>query len=124
MSFEELLEELRKGYLASMPDKIANIERLWEARELQLLETEYHKLKGTGRTYGLPEVSQLGMALERLCEIAPHTLANAIPLSLKLMAWIQTERESGKSPSLESAAAFQEIQNILLAAERSQREQP
>jgi hypothetical protein len=42
MSFEELLEELRKGYLASMPDKIANIERLWEARELQLLETEYH----------------------------------------------------------------------------------
>ena len=116
MSLEQLLAELRESYVASLPQKIEKIEQLWSARELKLLETEYHKLKGTGRTYGLPEISQLGGVMEQICETAPELLTNAVPLSLQLLAWIRRQRDDGQPPTIDSHADFQALRDILAAA--------
>jgi HPt (histidine-containing phosphotransfer) domain-containing protein len=111
---QELLGQLRQTYLATLPDKIVNLESLWKAQSLQLLKTEYHKLKGTGRTYGLPEVSQLGEALEHLCEAAPAPVIDkAVQLSLTLLRDISTQRSKGLPLDIENTAGFAEITALL-----------
>jgi HPt (histidine-containing phosphotransfer) domain-containing protein len=111
---QELLGQLRQTYLATLPDKIVNLESLWKAQSLQLLKTEYHKLKGTGRTYGLPEVSQLGEALEHLYEAAPAPVIDkAVQLSLSLLRDISTQRSKGLPLDIENTAGFAEITALL-----------
>lgn len=115
MSLQALLAELQKNYLASMPDKIAALQNLWSAKQLDLLETEYHKLKGTGRTYGLPEITQLGAALERLCEAAPQTLPEAVPISIRLLEKIRVQRVAGETPDLDGEPEFKIIVTMVAA---------
>lgn len=132
-SIQDVLAELQRNYIASMPGKIAMLDGLWRAGELDKLRTEYHKLKGTGKTYGLPEVTQVGEALERLCDAdaLPHektfthkpvgaartTLDRAVPLSLSLLARIHEQRAKGEVPLLEEFEDFRAI--LQLVDERS-----
>ena len=115
MSIQEVLAGLQKTYLASMPEKISLIESLFKAGDLEKLETEYHKLKGTGRTYGLPEFTQLGATLERICETEPSQLSRAVPLSLSLMTRMRDARVQGQSLTLDSEADFQTLVRIVEA---------
>ena len=108
-NLKEILAQLQRNYLASMPEKIAALDTFWKKRDFELLETDYHKLKGTGRTYGLPEVTQIGAALERLCEIDRDALERAVPMSLKLLTRIQEMRLAGQVPNLEHDPDFQVI---------------
>ena len=115
MSIQDVLAGLQKTYLASMPDKATLIEALFKSGDLEKLETEYHKLKGTGRTYGLPEFTQLGATLERICEIDPDSLPKAVPLSLNLMTRMCDARVQGLSVSLDAEADFQTLVKIVEA---------
>lgn len=101
-SLAEVLAGLQKSYLASMPEKISNLQALFQAADLVRLETEYHKLKGTGRTYGLNEVTLIGAVVERICQSAPALLSRAVPLSISLLAATQKSREQGEAYVLES----------------------
>ena len=116
-SLEDLLSELRKEYVATIPAKVRLIDHLWSLREMTDLETEYHKLKGTGRTYGLGEITQIGEAVERLCEKAPHHLGQAVPLSLALLQRVQAAREHGKALDLEKDADFQTIVALVTSSD-------
>lgn len=91
-NIQEILAGLQKTYLASIPEKVKNLEALFKANDLEKLETEYHKLKGTGRTYGLPEFTQLGATLERICETSAKSLPVAVPLSLDLLTRMRDAR--------------------------------
>ncbi len=119
MSLKELLAELQKEYLATFPAKVVLISDLWRKREMTELETEYHKMKGTGRTYGLPEVSQVGEALERLCEVAPDQLEKAVPLSLQVLTKIRAHRERGETLSVEIDPDFQAIVQLVMKADKA-----
>ena len=118
MSLNDLLKELQQKYLASIPDKVEGLAMLWKHGELELLETEYHKLKGTGRTYGLPEITQIGAALERLCEIDKPSLKEAVPLSIKLIERVRELRLIGETPSLDNEPDFKTITALVEAADR------
>lgn len=61
---EQILNELKAEYLATLPSKIALLEDLIHQSKWNLVTEELHKLKGTGKTYGLPEVSTLCEPLE------------------------------------------------------------
>lgn len=98
-----------------MPEKISLIESLHSAGDLEKLETEYHKLKGTGRTYGLPEFTQVGATLERICDVAPEALPQAVPLSLSLMARMRDARVQGTSVVIEAEPDFQTLVKIVEA---------
>jgi HPt (histidine-containing phosphotransfer) domain-containing protein len=67
MSFEEMLKSLQREYLASIPEKIKIIEAQMAADNLNDVRESFHKLKGTGRTYGMPEVSEVGALVEAIC---------------------------------------------------------
>ena len=73
----EVLLELKKDYLQFFPQKLARLEELTEKQDWENLETEYHKLKGSGETYGFPEISIVCEVLEFLAprknSAAPNT---------------------------------------------------
>jgi HPt (histidine-containing phosphotransfer) domain-containing protein len=117
-SLKDVLAELQKNYLASMPEKIQNLEKLWSERKLELLKTDYHKLKGTGRTYGFPEITSLGAAMERLCEIDQSSLERAVPISVKLMTRIRDLRSKGQALDLDQEPDFKIIVTMVEAADR------
>ncbi len=119
MSIQEILAGLQKTYLAAMPDKIKNLNALWSAGELEKLETEYHKLKGTGRTYGLPEFTELGATLERLCEINVTSLPQAVPLSLDLLGRMRDARLKGLSLNLDDEPDYQTLMKLVEDAIRN-----
>ena len=106
MSLDDLLNDLRKTYLAALPDRIALIESLLEKHQYPLVETEFHKLKGTGKTYGLPEISQVGEVTERLCENGTTTADESVPTALKLLKKIFAARTAGQPVSLENDPDF------------------
>lgn len=109
---KEILEGLKREYLKNLPEKLETIERLWKASELDLLETEFHKLKGTGKTYGLPEISDLGLVAEELCDAEPAVRDRAIRLTLDLLKRIHQTRLAGDEFDLSSSKEFAELTSL------------
>jgi HPt (histidine-containing phosphotransfer) domain-containing protein len=101
MSLHNLLAELQKEYLESLPEKIAAINGLIKSGEMELVETEFHKLKGTGRTYGVPEISRVGELGERACWIPDSKRDAAIAQALELLQKVHQSRAQGKDCLIE-----------------------
>lgn len=66
---QKILVELKQEYLAALPGKIQTLEELVHKADWRQVTEEFHKLKGTGKTYGLPEVSILSEHLETQSQI-------------------------------------------------------
>lgn len=114
-SLQDILAGLQKTYLAALPEKIANIEQLHKSGDREKLVTEYHKLKGTGRTYGLPEFTQIGEILERICLKDPASLPHAVPLSITLLTRSRDARVQGGHLALDNEPDFQKLVKIVEA---------
>jgi HPt (histidine-containing phosphotransfer) domain-containing protein len=67
MSFEEMLKKLKVEYVASLPEKMTAIESHIANSAVSDLRDAFHKLKGTGKTYGVPELSELSAVIEQIC---------------------------------------------------------
>ena len=80
---------------------------------LEIRET-FHKLKGTGATYGVPEISQLGQVVESLCVKYPADSELYVPTALLLLRLIQTTRTLGTACPLEKQnSEYQKLANRL-----------
>lgn len=110
---KDLLAQLQVDYLKALPTKLTNIESFWKERKLQQLETEFHKLKGTGKTYGLPEISQLGQMLEHLCSAPEDTLNLAVARGLVLFRKVHESRSRGEPLPLDAQSEFQELTTLI-----------
>lgn len=64
MSTEELLKTLRKEYIDTLPAKIKEIETYLAKNDIENLLIVFHKLKGSGKTYGFDQISVLGHDIE------------------------------------------------------------
>ena len=116
MSLKDVLAELQKDYVTSIPRKSEAISEHWRLGNILDLQTEYHKLKGTGRTYGLPEVTQLGEALEALCMTHRASLSVAVPLSIAILERIRSHRVQGAQHNLEEDHDFRVIVELVMNA--------
>lgn len=87
----EVLAELKAEYRQKFPEKLAKLRALHADQDWAALKEEFHKLKGTGRTYGYPEVSQLCEALEQLCgkpSVSASLVEKCFPVFEKMLtAW-------------------------------------
>lgn len=63
-----VLSDLKAEYLTALPEKIKRIRSLTENESWDQIYDEYHKLKGTGKTYGFPEISTVCEKLEILAQ--------------------------------------------------------
>lgn len=66
MSFQDVMAGLKKEYIESIPEKIAEIRSLHKTKNYPALRDAFHKLKGSGQTYGLPEITQIATPVEAL----------------------------------------------------------
>lgn len=106
MSLDDILAELRKTYLDALPARADLIESLFNKGEYSEVETEFHKLKGTGKTYGLPEVTAIGEVAERLCENGSTSADESVPAALRALRKVSTARASGAPLNLENDPDF------------------
>lgn len=109
---KKILEGLKSDYLKNMPAKLALIEKLWANGEIDLLETEFHKLKGTGKTYGLPEISDVGFLAEYLCAAIPDARDKGVKLTLSLLRQITLTRNAGAEFNVNASSEYSELRAL------------
>lgn len=95
---EELLLQLKKDYLASIPEKICELQQLFAKGQQAELRNAFHRLKGSGQTYGVPAITLIAKEMERLCGqselIDFHFFKMAITLLTTIhQGQIQTNKE-------------------------------
>ncbi len=119
MSLQGLLEELRLEYLASIPEKIQNIEKLSSENSWELLETEFHKLKGTGKTYGLSDVTLLGAVAEELCAAPEPLKKKMVPLASKTLQFIFDNLSKDLPVDLQQLPEFVALETLAKQARKT-----
>lgn len=97
MSFEDLMNQLRKEYVLELPAKIDHIQTNLNAKDHLVVREDFHKLKGTGKTYGIPEISELAEVVERICIQKPDVIPQAVPEALTLLKDIHRRRTAAEA---------------------------
>jgi histidine phosphotransfer protein HptB len=59
------LEEIVPGYLAARREELPGMSALLAASDFKSLAVLAHKLKGSGTSYGFPDLTRIGIALEQ-----------------------------------------------------------
>lgn len=113
MSFTDLLSQLKAEYVFGLPNKISSIESYLKSQDLIALRTEFHKLKGNGKTYGLPEISELATIVEAHCLEKPESAFDSVDTALSILQKIYTDRTSEKEFPLQSDPDFQLLKQKL-----------
>ena len=60
------LNELRRGYLSSLNEKLSVLKDAAATQDYAAVVRLGHQLKGSGRSYGFPEISELGRRIEQV----------------------------------------------------------
>lgn len=109
MSFEEMLKNLQREYLESMPEKISHIrQQIKDGTPLNLRDS-FHKLKGTGKTYGIPEISELAATVEDICEEKPDQANKAARQAVAILVDITAARKSDSEFKLNKDPRFKAL---------------
>ncbi len=107
---KEAFEALRKKYISAIPDKIANLKKAAERKDVHLLEQESHKIKGTGKTYGYEEISLVAFHINKYCrEKHPDALLKA-EKGCVLLQKIYDSIQAGSTYDMQNDPLFKEIQ--------------
>ncbi len=114
MSFEDLMKGLRKEYLASLPQKIHSLEQNLASQSATGLREVFHKLKGTGKTYGFPEVSELAEVAESVCLEMPQEAVMGAAQAVQVLKDIHKCRAQGQEFDLNADSRFHSLRKILL----------
>lgn len=65
MNFDEIMQKMRDEYLKNLESQLVYLKSMTPTQNhFQNLESFFHKLKGSGASYGVPEVSEIGRAYE------------------------------------------------------------
>jgi len=86
----DILDELRKEYLDSAPNLIDQIKVALKNGDWESIEKHFHRFAGSGKTYGLPEITTIGRGIETYLQktqngFSPALLAQAISLFEKVV---------------------------------------
>lgn len=73
---DEAYRQLQREYLEALPTALAELRKHIEAfrageRVIPALRTEFHRLAGSGGSYGFPEISEIARATEQLLFASP-----------------------------------------------------
>lgn len=112
MNFDNLMDQLRGEYLATIPEKIQVIVQLYNANDAHGVSEIFHKLKGTGGTYGVPEISTFGETLENFCKAQPSNLKAVLPDAIELLKKIHASRLKNEAYDINADSHFQKIKGL------------
>lgn len=112
MSLDELLKNLQRDYLQSLPEKISDIRKHIADGSVETLVSAFHKLKGTGKTYGIPEISELAAAVEGICQEKPKQAAPAASAAVLILQDIHSARNANTQFRLDNDPRFMQIRRL------------
>lgn len=69
-TISQLVQELVPGYIAARKEEVGNMMKLLAASDFDRLRVLGHSLKGSGSSFGFPELTRIGATLERQAEAA------------------------------------------------------
>ena len=92
---------------------ISIIESLIKTKQVEAIEVEFHKLKGTGRTYGVPEISRVGELGERACWITDAKRDAAIAQALELLLKVHKIRAEGREYPIEDDETCKSLAQLI-----------
>lgn len=110
----QVLAELKSEYLTKLPDKISKLKVLTHEKKWAALEEEYHNLKGTGKTYGYPEISAVCEKLESLAQRQETQLPILFAEALHLFEKMYESYRSGLSFDLQNDSTYRNIMKLKL----------
>ena len=116
MSFTDLLAELKVEYVSGLPQKIETIREHQQTEDLIALRTDWHKLKGNGKTYGLPEISELATVVESYCLEKPDSALQVVGSAIEILCDIHFARLKNQEHNLGSDPRFLALCDQKLAA--------
>lgn len=111
-ALNDLFAELKEEYLESFPEKFAAIEKHWQERNRPALQNEFHKMKGTGTTYGLPEVSTIAEMLEDMCIHNSVSLGMSMVICLDLLRKISQNYKHNIPYELNKDPLYHQLQGL------------
>lgn len=65
MEFSDLVRELQPSYLAARREEVRKMHDLLDASDFERLTVLSHSLKGSGSSFGFPELTRIGGEMER-----------------------------------------------------------
>lgn len=65
-NIDSIIHDLKQDYIAHFPKRLQLIAQLIEEKNLEQLQSEFHKLKGNGKTLGFQWISVLSGNIEDL----------------------------------------------------------
>ncbi|MDE2021058.1 MAG: Hpt domain-containing protein [Patescibacteria group bacterium] len=113
MSLDALLADLKKEYVAGLPARLGEMRTHFAAQDFDQLQDAFHRLKGTGRTYGLPDISTVAECGEVICRDHRENISKAIPLLLDLLAAIHQSATIHVSFDLSRDPRFSDLQKLV-----------
>jgi hypothetical protein len=113
MSLDKILADLKMEYLSSLPTRLDGIRKHLHDGAFDVLEDEFHKLKGTGRTYGIPEITDVGEITEIICGDARQHVTTAVPLALDLLSDIHEARLRQETFDVKADPRFSKLRNLV-----------
>ncbi|MEO0334792.1 MAG: Hpt domain-containing protein [Pseudomonadota bacterium] len=116
MSFTDMLTQLKMEYVGGLPAKITTIKEHLRGEDLIALRTDFHKLKGNGKTYGLPEISELASLVESHCLEEPDRALSSVQSAVEILEDIYSHRQSDKELNLQSDPRYLSLLSGPLAA--------
>lgn len=111
-SLEDIIGPLKAEYISELPHRIEKMRSLLRSRNIEDARNIFHNLKGTGATYGFPEISTLCQVLELICATSDIEKEAKIPyleLGLGLLEEIHQARSQSKALLIEAEAHFAKI---------------
>lgn len=112
MTFDALMEDLKREYVSELPLKIQHIRTNLDAKEHAVVREDFHKLKGTGKTYGVPEISQLAEVVELICINRPESISKAVPEALTLLMDIHARRTAAEAFDITGDQRFSKLKRM------------
>ncbi len=111
----EILKSLQLEYISEIPLKVNAIKEQIKAKQMAELRNSFHKLKGTGKTYGLPEISDLAEVTEKVCLSSPAQAVDAATLAVEVLGEIHRSRQKQQPYSVGIDLRFKKIQDLAAA---------
>jgi HPt (histidine-containing phosphotransfer) domain-containing protein len=78
--FEARIRGLRADYVAALPTRLATLRAALERDDRAAVQYEAHRLAGTGHSYGFPQLTEWGRAVEKAVKAGAERAALAAEL--------------------------------------------
>jgi len=112
-NMDDILKGLRDEYIKELPDKIKAVHRAYESHDFKTVTDCFHRIKGSGKTYSVDELSEIGRVLEEICLNYPGKMGFAVPKAIYFMQQVYSYRLAEKVYVPRNNEDFQKLLEII-----------